>query len=248
MHWPTTARAASVFILTGLMFTAADRAAAQPIDDAITDKSRDAILETRLAYVITGDEPLDTLSAQALSGLSRELYRRTALEPASPIAVNPETDDLSIYPFLYWPISAGVTPLSDASLANVESFMRFGGLILFDTRDAEARATNATTAQANALQAILRQLDIPPLAQIDDQHVLLRSFYLLDDLHGRFPGETVWAQAGSANANDGVTPLIVGGRDWASAWAVDDLGQYVRPMSSNNERAREYAYLSLIHI
>ena len=233
----------------GLVLASAVPVQAQPIDAPIADSASNAILETRLAYVRSGDKALDTLSQQALTGLSRELYRRTALEPADPVGIDPETDDLSIYPFLYWPVSINTPPLTDAALANIENFMRFGGLILFDTRDAEARVTNPSTPQARRLQQILRGLDIPPLAQIGPSHVLLRSFYLLDDLYGRYEGETVWAQTGaSADANDGVTPIVIGGRDWASAWAINQFGQPVRPMARTGERGREYAYRAGVNI
>jgi hypothetical protein len=57
----------------------------------------------------------------------------------------------------------------------------------------------------------------------------------------------VWVQAAGA-ANDGVTSLIIGGRDWAGAWATDGLGQPLRPMTRGGERAREFAYRAGINI
>ena len=205
-------------------------ARAQPLDAPIDPKAEAAALHTRLAFVRTGDAEVDRLSELGLAALSRELTRRTSVEPAPPAGVDPETDDLSVYPLLYWPIVAGAAAPSEQALANIENFMRFGGLIVFDTRDDERAVAGAATPERAALQAILGQVDVPPLTPLPQDHVLKRSFYLLNDLPGRMQNNPVWVQA-QGTANDGVTPLIIGGRDWAGAWAEDAYGRPLRPMS-----------------
>ncbi|MEL7488079.1 MAG: DUF4159 domain-containing protein, partial [Pseudomonadota bacterium] len=224
-----------------------ESAEAQPLDAPIDDKAVAAALQTRLAYVRTGDPDLDRLSERGLAALSAQLTRRTAIEPASPVAVNPETDDLSVYPFLYWPITAGAAAPSDAALANIENFMRFGGMIVFDTRDDERAVAGAETPEQRALRAILSQLDVPPLTPLPQDHVLTRSFYLLPDLPGRMRDNPVWVQASGA-ANDAVTPLIIGGRDWAGAWASDELGRPLLPLGRGGPRRRELTYRAGINM
>lgn len=218
-----------------------DRAAAQPLDRPIDPQVVEAALAMRLAYVKTGDPATDRVSAAGLAGLSRELTRRTSAEPAPPVGVDPETDDLSVYPFLYWPMTPGATTPSDEALANIENFMRFGGLVVFDTRDDERAVGDVETPESAALKAVLSQLDIPPLAIPAEDHVLKRSFYLLPDLPGRMAMKPIFVQAG-AGPNDSVTPVIIGGRDWAGAWAGDALGRPLFPMASGGERARELSY------
>ena len=46
------------------------------------------------------------------------------------------------------------------------------------------------------------------------------------------------------NLNDGVTPVVIGGNDWASAWAVDDNGWPLLPVGRGaaGDQQREYAY------
>ena len=61
--------------------------------------------QTVLAYVETGNPRVDAVSAAGLKGLSRALFDRTAIEPADPVAVDIETHDISLYPFLYWPVT-----------------------------------------------------------------------------------------------------------------------------------------------
>lgn len=256
LRMPRLASAGAVAMTFTLAAAPNSDAVAQPLDRNIETSTADAALLTRLAYVKTGDLALDRLSAQALAGLSRELYRRTALEPGAPAAVNPDTDDLSVYPFLYWPIVPGAETPSEAALANIENFMRFGGLILFDTRDDE-RAVGGTqkTPEAEALQRVLAQLNIPPLTPVDRNHVLSRSFYLLSDLHGRVGHRPVWVASDTGGSNDGVTSVIIGGRDWAGAWATDQfgreirqMGQWSRPAAICTGNKRECAYRAGVNI
>ena len=53
------------------------------------------------------------------------------------MAVDLETDDISLFPFLYWPITEGQAEPSDAAVARLNDFLRYGGMILFDTQDAD---------------------------------------------------------------------------------------------------------------
>ena len=46
------------------------------------------------------------------------------------------------------------------------------------------------------------------------------------------------------NLNDNVTPVVIGGNDWAAAWAVDARGTPLFPVGRgfSGERQREIAY------
>lgn len=207
-----------------------------------------------LAYVETGAEEVDEIARAGLQGLSDELWRRTAVEPLPPMAVDIETDELAFFPFLYWPVTADAALPSSAAYAKLNRFLRTGGMILFDTRDGDFAASGGSP-EAQALQRIALGLDIPPLEPVAEDHVLTRSFYLLTDFPGRFAGTPVWAEAPPPDAaevegmpfrtlNDGVTPVLIGGNDWASAWAVDDDGFPLLPVGRGaaGEEQREYAY------
>ena len=240
---------AATLVAIAVNFAAVDHSVAQtrPLDPPIDDRTSAAALQTRFAFVQTGDPAIDRVSEAGLANLSRELTRRTALEPAAPTAIDPETDDLSVFPIIYWPMSGDAAPPSELALANIETFMRFGGLVIFDTRDDERALAGVDTAERMALQSILRNIDTPPLIPLPESHVLTRSFYLLPDLPGRFYNNPVWVQA-SGEANDAVTPLIIGGRDWAGAWAADDFGRYMLPMAAGGDRGRELSLRAGINI
>jgi len=201
-----------------------------------------AALDTRFAYVETGDPSVDEISRAGLEGLNFQLIRRTAVEPAEPAPVDLARDDLSVYPMIYWPITPDAGETSDAALAKLDAFMASGGLVVFDTRDGDRAVAGIETPEGVALKSVLRRLNTPPLQPLPRDHVLTRSFFLLGDLPGRNVEGSVWVSAATGGSNDGVTPLIVGGRDWAGAWARDRLGRPMRPVSPGGGRQRELAY------
>lgn len=79
---------------------------------------------THLAYVLTGDRRTDRTSSLGLNGLTRFLSYRTSLKPGEPVGVDLETDPLSLYPMLYWPISADAEPPSTEAISRVDTFMK----------------------------------------------------------------------------------------------------------------------------
>ncbi|MDE0111911.1 MAG: DUF4159 domain-containing protein [Albidovulum sp.] len=219
-------------------------------DDA---KALRATAETVIAYFETGDEKIDAVSRAGLIGLSERLSERTAVEPASPEAVNPEVDELAFYPLIYWPIIESGNSLSSSAYANVNNYLRNGGMILFDTRDSHLGGFGLNLLRPEKMSQLAAQLDIPRLEPLPEGHVLSRSFYLLNDFPGRHAGGKVWVEAiverdpaegaFQSTVNDGVSPVIVGGNDWAAAWAIaDDGGELFRiGRGSGGERQREAA-------
>jgi hypothetical protein len=212
--------------------------------------------KTVLAYVKTGDARLDAASEAGLYGLSQVLTLRTAIEPTDPIAIDLETDELAFFPMIYWPISE-VQPIpSQAAYDKLNTYLRTGGMILFDTRDANLGGLGAGTPNGRRLQQLASALNIPALEPIPSDHVLTRSFYLLQDFPGRFARSDVWVEAAPKDAtridgmpfrnlNDGVSPVVIGGNDWAASWAVSRQGNYMFPVGRGGfagERQREIAY------
>ncbi len=198
-------------------------------------------LATRLGYVLTGDVQLDSVSRAGLEGLSEYVNRRTAATLVEPDAVEPGKTDLSFYPLLYWPISADAQPLSTDQASALNDYMSRGGIILIDTRDSGSGAGFAPGTGA-ALQRVAQGLVIPPLAPLTTEHVLARAFYLLQDFPGRYTGAPVWVQRDQDRTNDSVSPVIIGGNDWAAAWAVDESGRNPYAVMPGGARQRTLAY------
>ena len=87
-----------------------------------------------------------------------------------------------------------------------------------------------------------KNLAVPQLTQLTPQHVLARSFYLLQDFPGRFAGDDVWVQRAQDRTNDSVSPVIIGGHDWAAAWAIDAQGRNPYATLPGGTRQRTIAY------
>jgi hypothetical protein len=221
-------------------------------DDVLALEATTAVV---LGHVLTGDARVDELADAGLRGLSQRLTERTSIEPEAPIGVDLERDELAFFPFLYWPITASQPIPSVEAYANLNRYLRTGGMILFDTRDADVADFGGTTPEGRRLQEIALQLDIPPLEPVPADHVLTRTFYLLQDFPGRHTGRSVWVEAAPPDAeqvegmpfrnlNDGVTPVVIGGNDWASAWATDASGAPMFPVGRGfaGERQREISY------
>ena len=213
-------------------------------DDAFDMK---AALDTRLAYVVTGVADVDAMSRAGLVGLGTALSERTSYVPLEPMGVHLESDDLSFFPLLYWPMDPREKDLSPVALSKIADYMRNGGTLLIDTRDLTLGATRGANNPGEAtLRRLLGKLDLPPLAPVPPEHVLTKSFYLISSFPGRWEGGTLWAQAlpqGDApvRGGDGVSPVIIGGNDWAAAWAVDPRGHPLVDVSPGGPAQRELA-------
>ena len=196
-------------------------------------------LEVRLAYVLTGDARIDDISRAGLAGLSRESTRRSAVEPSAPVGVDIETDEILFYPMIYWPLTEDAPALSPDAAARVTAYMNAGGLIVFDTRD--GRASGRGLAPHPGLVRVLDSVEVPPLQQMPDDHVLGRTFYLLSAFPGRYPDTPIWVEANpESSGRDGASSVVIGSADWAAAWAIDEQGRPLAPVEGG-PRQRELA-------
>ena len=225
--------------------------------DAHAQTDKKAIAATTavvLGHILTGDIDTDNEANAGLLGLSQTLFQRTSIEPDNPHGVDLERDELAFYPFLYWPITTDQPLPSRDAYGKLNRYLRSGGMILFDTRDADTARFGSGSPEGNKLQAIARGLDIPAIEPVPQDHVLTRTFYLIQDFPGRYDSRDIWVEATPAgaelaegmpfrNLNDGVTPVVIGGNDWARAWAVDQYGNWRFPVGRGaaGERQREFA-------
>jgi hypothetical protein len=245
----------------GLAFTASHGTAHAADADEF---AKQATLETHLAYVVTGDSETDTVSKAGLTGLTTVLAVRTALEAGDPIGVDLEHDELAFFPIIYWPIVPGARKPSPQALARVDAYMKQGGTVLFDTRDAvlalpgpggEARSPGMLE-----LRTILSSLDIPELEPVPRDHVLTKTFFLLRDFPGRFTTGQLWVEALQTSRDDeddarhpvrggdGVSSIIITSNDFAGAWAIRSDGQPMLPLAAGEGRQREMALRAGVNI
>ncbi len=233
-----------------------------PLSPQQQDFAIKATQQTHLAYIVTGDADVDEISRAGLSGLTLFLAQRTALEPGEPVGLDPSRDELSFFPVIYWPISERAAKPSRATLDRIDTYMKQGGTVLFDTRDAidappgpdgETRSPGMV-----ALRAILSSLDVPELEPIRADHVLNKTFFLMKDFPGRFTTGRLWVEAlpedveedpsRPARAGDGVSSIMITSNDLAGAWALRPDGQAMLPLVPGEPRQREFAFRAGVNI
>ena len=181
------------------------------------------------------------MSEVGMESLARQLTARTTIEPAGATGVNPETDDLVFYPFLYWPVLRDAEPLSDEAASKLNNYMASGGTIVFDTQDEGERALRGGQTHPG-LAAITENLDIPSLTQAPEDHVLTKSFYLLQTFPGRWANGPIWVDRDTnGSARDGVSSVILGSNDWAAGWAIDEDGNDLAELEKDIPRQREFS-------
>lgn len=238
---PSSASGAVVLLLATLSAAApGNRAEAS---ESVNDKVLMAATDTYLAYVETGVPGVDEVSHAGLQALSAVLRGRTSVEAEGAMGVDPAHDDLAFFPLLYWPISPDHPDLSPQAVDRLNDYLAHGGMIVFDTRDQGlSTGTFGGTPAGRRLQSLTADLNIPALETVPDEHVLTRAFYLLQDFPGRYAGGDVWVETPAERVNDGVSGVVIGGHDWASAWARDNYGRSLLPIAGGGERQREMAY------
>ena len=226
-------RRSKTAIAVGLAVLLFLQAPAATADDAFDMRYADQL---HLAYIKTGSSSVDITSQQGLEVLANALQQRTSVEPAGAVGLNPETDTLAFFPLIYWPISGSEQALSLKALQNVQSYLDHGGTILFDTRDQNMAAQRlGGSRNAEVLRKMIAGLNIPALTPIPDDHVLGKSFYLLDQYPGQYSGGTLWVEGQSEDGRDGVSSVLIGSHDWASSWASSGGSRLVRGANRQQE-------------
>jgi hypothetical protein len=232
--------------------------------DSTTDEfAIKATTQTRLAYVLTGNADVDSIVKAGMSGLTLFLAQRTALEAGDPVGIDPAHDELAFFPLIYWPVVPGAPKPPQDAINKIDAYMKQGGTVLFDTRDAiEAPPGDNGASQTPGMQTlreILSSLDVPELEPVPREHVLTKTFYLLRDFPGRFDSGQTWvetlprdddedAASHPARGGDGVSPIIITSNDLAGAWAIRPDGQPMLPLSPGEPRQREFAFRAGVNI
>jgi uncharacterized protein DUF4159 len=175
----------------------------------------------------------------ALRRLGREVAKRTSVDVQDePVIVTPTSEALHETPFLYL---AGERELELPTAAGIEAlrrFLTFGGFLLIDS--AEGSTDGAFDGSVRKLVSAI----FPPagaaksLEIVANDHVVYKSFYLLDRPLGRL----AIAPAMEAVVRDGRIVAAYVANDLGGAWARDDFGNYDFPCEPGGERQRELAF------
>ena len=173
----------------------------------------------------------------ALKRLGWEIQKRSSLlVELEPAVVTPMSENLHSTPFLYL---AGQREIEVPSMAGVEAlrrFLTFGGFLLIDS------AVGSTDgAFDGSVRKLIKAIFPPPaegLAIVPADHVIYKSFYLLDRPLGRL----AIAPAMEAVTRDGRIVCTYVANDLGGAWARDDFGNHDFTCEPGGEHQRELAY------
>ena len=211
-----------------------------------------AALDTRLAYVKTGLADVDPVSQAGLTGLGLMLKARTSYEPLEPIGRGSGARrSFVLSPALLADGSAREKSLAQGHATHRRLYAEWRHHPVRHPRSDLGRGAGPASPGEQTLRRLTAGLDLPPLEPVPADHVLTKTFYILRDFPGRWSGGQVWVEAlppadkngaPPARGGDGVSPVIIGGNDWAAAWAVDATGHSMSEPSPGGEMQREMAF------
>jgi hypothetical protein len=171
----------------------------------------------------------------ALRRLAWELGRRTSIQPADAAAtVRLDQPGLHRYPMLYLSGAGGLPPFSEPERAALRRHLQYGGFLLVDSADGSDGAGFDAAARAE----LAHVLPASPLAPLPREHVIYKSFYLLDRQGGRVLVKP-WVEA---QLLDGRAAVIYSQNDLGGAWARTELGDWEYPCTPGGEAQRETAF------
>jgi hypothetical protein len=171
----------------------------------------------------------------AMRRLLWELTQRTSVEASlDVIPIEASDPKLFRYPFLYWAGSGASSPMSDDEVKRIRRFLTYGGTLLIDSADADPGGGFDSSVRRD-LGAILPR---DQLGRIGNDHVIYKSFYLIDRQAGRIVRtpylEGVFLEKRLA--------VIYSGNDLGGAWARDAFGRWEYQVTPGGERQREMAF------
>jgi len=173
----------------------------------------------------------------ALRRLGWEIEKRTSIDmELDPAVVTPMTDTLHETPFLYLTGDKAIDLPSNAGIESLRRFLTFGGFLLVDS--AEGSTDGAYDGSVRKLFASIFPGPAKNLEVIPPDHVVYKSFYLLDKPVGRL----ALAPTIEGVIRDGRLVAAYIPNDLGGAWARDDFGNYDFPCEPGGEQQRELSF------
>lgn len=171
------------------------------------------------------------------SGLRRlgwELTRRTSIETTNePVTVRLDRPGLHAHPMLVLAGEGSFPPFAEAERAALRRHLQYGGFLLVDAAD----GSDGAGFDASARRELAQVLPGVPLQPVPRDHVLNKSFYLLDRQGGRLLVKP-WLEAQTL---DDRLAVVYSQNDLGGAWARSELGDWEYACTPGGEEQREAA-------
>jgi hypothetical protein len=171
----------------------------------------------------------------ALRRLSWEIVQRTSIEATGDgVPVRLGSPGLHRHPFLYLAGDGALPPFAEAEVAALRRHLQYGGFLLVDAAD----ASDGAGFDASVRQELQRVLPSSPLGRVPREHVLYKSFYLLDHQGGR----TLTRPWLEGQVIGGRLAVVYSQNDLGGAWARGTLGEWEYDCTPGGEAQRETAF------
>jgi len=171
----------------------------------------------------------------ALRRLQWELAQRTSIETgAEAIPVRLGQPGLHRSPMLYLAGEGALPPFPELERAALRRHLQYGGFLLVDAAD----GSDGTGFDASVRRELAALLPGSPLLRVAREHVLYKSFYLLDHQGGRLAVKP-WLEA---QVIDGRLAVLYSQNDLGGAWARGPLGDWEYACTPGGEAQRETAF------
>ena len=173
--------------------------------------------------------------SNGLSRLSWEIRKRTSIHTSLEVAhVSPEADELFNYPMVFWQGDSAFPKLSELAVNQLRQFLKRGGTLVVDLSDGQPRGPFDQSVR----RELRRILPAQQLERIESDHVLYKSFYLLDRHGGRVPAR---AHLEGITLEDRLAVIQVA-NDMAGAMARDEFGAWQYDVQAGGDTAREITF------
>ena len=185
---------------------------------------------THLAYIASDRSAINQDVEDGLSTLAQTLNERTSINPPGVVQLNLATDDLSLFPLIYWPITFGADDVSDDEYTKLRNYVRSGGLLVMDRFDGDFAPGGDSE-----MNAILARLNTGALQPINYTHPIAQSHYLVLPDDDQLPEGELWVQRQSTRnvgAVEMVSSVIVTSGGWARSWGAIDVPSQSRDRKS----------------
>jgi hypothetical protein len=187
-----------------------------------------------------GRRPLDAQRSTGLTRWSWELIRRTSAPARLTIgSVAADSTQLLEEPFSVWFGADAVEPLSEPEIRGLRSYLALGGVLFVDDSSPQVGAFGRSVRHE-----LGRVLPESPVVRIPSQHVLYKSYYLLDGPVGRVEGPGYLESMGTGK----IASVVFSSHDLLGALAQERGGGWSLPIESGRAEQRELAVRLAINL
>ncbi len=171
----------------------------------------------------------------ALRRVLWEVSQRTSIEvDLETVPLEPHDPNIFRFPLLYWGGSGGFPPISEDAVRLLRRHLTYGGMLIADSADADPGGA-FDTSMRRELGRVFPRVE---LTRIPNEHVIYKSFYLVDHQAGRIlrapylEGVLLEKRYAVAYCQN----------DLAGAWSRDSFGRWEYEVTPGGETQREMAF------